>query len=393
MSRLPGNSRIAVTVLLVSGLGLSACAGDSGGDDSTYQVGVLYDLSQTYSFIGEPALAGLKTAIHAINEDGGVAGRDLELVVKDDRSDPTVARTAYQELANEGVVAVVGPNASATLSPVAPLAEQFKVPNLSLAAISDLHGEAQPYLYATGLHVAESARIDATWIDDTVGADAKVAGLSLDTPSVAEFRESLEEVVPESGGELVANDVVAVDATDMSNAVLPIAEDDPDVLAVGLLGSQLPGVVSNLRDRGLDAPVINYFVASDDATFEAVDDPGFYAVRHFAEPSETNNPGVADMVKDAEAAGEEDGMTSAYFTHGYVTGMLLAKALEDCGEDCDGEGLDTALSGIEDFDTNGLSGPLGVTDEDHYFVKYGRVFGWNDAEQVAEPQGDWMTGE
>ena len=45
------------------------------------------------------------------------------------------------------------------------------------------------------------------------------------------------------------------------------------------------------------------------------------------------------------------------------------------------------------MDTNGLSGPLGVSDDDHYFVKYGRVFGWNKADQVAEAQGDGVTGD
>ena len=350
------------------------------------------DLSQTYAFIGKPALAGLRTSVDEINKGGGVDGRTLELIVKDDRSDATAGRAAFQELAGDGVVAIIGPNASATLTPLAPLATQFKVPDLSLAAVSTLQGKATPFLYATGLHVAESARIDAAWIDQQNVPNPKVAALSLDTPSVAEFRKSLDVAIPAIGGQMVANDVVAVNATDMSNAVLPIAQKNPDFVPVGLLASQLPGVVSSLRDRGNNAPVINYFVASDDATFKAVNDKGFYAVRHYAEPNEANNPGVTAMAAAAKAAGQEADMTSAYFTYGYVNGKLVAQALKDCGSGCDAERLDKALSGIQKFDTNGLSGPLGVTANDHFFVKYGKVFGWDPAAAKPLAKTDWVTG-
>ena len=221
----------------------------------------------------------------------------------------------------------------------------------------------------------------------------KVAALSLDTPSVAEFRKSLDEAVPAIGGQMVANDVVAVNATDMSNAVLPIAQKNPDFVPVGLLASQLPGVVSSLRDRGNNAPVINYFVASDDATFKAVNDKGFYAVRQYAEPSETSNPSVMAMATAAKAAGQDADMTSGYFTFGYVNGKLLAQALKDCGGGCDAQGVDKALSAIAKFNTNGLSGPLGVTANDHFFVKYGKVFGWDAAAAKPVAKTDWVTGK
>jgi len=375
-----------------------ACAdSEEGGDSEPWKIGALYDLSQTYAFIGKPTLAGLRTAIDATNRAGGVHGRQIELIVRDDRSDPANARTSFRELVDAGVVAVSGPNASATLVPLAPVITQSQVPDISLAAVADLHRPGQPYLFATGLHVADSALIDANWMADEAAkrgiTNPRVAALSLDTPSVAEFREMLVTAVPEvTKGELVANDVVAVDATDMNNAMLPIANLNPDFVPVGLLGSQLPGAVRSLRNRGVNAPVMNYFVASDQATFEAVDDPEFYAVRHFAEPNETDVPGLEKMRQDAEAAGQVADMTSGYFTHGYVSGLILVEALRNCGPDCDGPAMNQALEGITNLDTNGLSGPIGVSSEDHLFVKYGRMFGWDPATRTVVPKGDWIGG-
>lgn len=364
--------------------------GEASGEP--IKVGVLMDLSQVYSFIGNPSLAGVEAAVDAINRDGGIDGRPIELVVNDDRTDPENARALYEEMANQGVVAVVGPNASATMVPLAPKVQEVEVPSLSLAAVSDLHRPARPYLYATGLHVFDSALIDAKWIADQGVDSPVVAALSLDTPAVAEFRESLEENIPDvTGGELVRNDVVAVDATDMTNAVVPIANENPDFVPVGLLATQLPGAVSSLRNRGVDAPVINYFVASDRATFEAVGDEEFYAVRQYVEPEEEPaSAGLEQMRQDAEEAGVTEEMTSAYFTYGYVTTMLIAEALSNCSDPCDGPAVDEALSSITNFETNGLSGPLGVGEDDHLFVKYGRFWSWDGEQPV--PETDWIGG-
>jgi hypothetical protein len=38
-----------------------------------------------------------------------------------------------------------------------------------------------------------------------------------------------------------------------------------------------------------------------------------------------------------------------------------------------------------------LSGPLGVTDKDHFFVKYGKVFGWNKTKKATYAVTDWIT--
>jgi branched-chain amino acid transport system substrate-binding protein len=395
-----GAQRRAFLILATVCFVAVGCGGSSNPGTTTaktpFKVGVLYDQSQTYKTLGQPALAGLRASIDAINKKGGVNGHTIELDVQDDRSDVATARTAYNQLASDGAVVVVGPVASATLTPVAPLASQLKVPNLTLAALSSMHRPAQPYLFTAGLFVGDSAKIDTSWM----AAQAKVKGLSkprvaalsLDTPAVAEFRAGLTQYVPtQTGGQLIRNDVVAVNASDMNSVALAIIGANPDFVPVGLLSSQIPGFVGALRNHGVNAPVINYFVGSDEATFKAANDPGYYAVRQYAEPSEQNVPGLTQMAADAKAAGVDGQMTNAWFTYGYVQGLIVIEALKHCGDSCDGTKMRDALESIKSLNTNGLSGNLGVTSTDHMFVKYGRVFGYDTATKTTKPQGDWIS--
>ncbi|GLY87121.1 hypothetical protein Airi02_050500 [Actinoallomurus iriomotensis] len=57
---------------------------------------------------GRHLLAGLETAAHDVNDAGGIAGRPLELMVRDTAADPRKAVAAVDELARLGVAAVAG---------------------------------------------------------------------------------------------------------------------------------------------------------------------------------------------------------------------------------------------------------------------------------------------
>jgi branched-chain amino acid transport system substrate-binding protein len=363
----------------------------------TLKIGALMDLSAVYAFIGTPALAGLQSYVAGVNAAGGINGYKLAVDPQDTRADPVATRTEEKQLQSDGVVAIVGPNDSTTLVPLAPLVTAAKIPDLSLAALTTLHTPSQPYLYATGIRVADHALIAAEWMKAQAAKEGikspRVAALTLDTPAVQELRDNLAKAVPAiDGGTLVQNDVVAVTATDMTAAAAPIIASKPDFIQVGLLPSQIPGLITDLRDHGITAPVMNYFVAADDATFKAANDAGYYAVRDYAEPSEQNVPGLTKMKADAALAGKTAAMTSGYFTYGYVSGELIGKAIESCGSTCTGADINTALEKITSFDSQGLAGPVGVNPPtDNLFIKSGRVFSFDASTKTVVPDGDWIT--
>lgn len=395
--------RMLVPVLVAAGLLLAGCSNSSTSSSSaeptskgTLKIGALMDLSSHYSFIGTPALAGLQSYVAGVNKAGGIDGYELEVVPLDTRADPVVARTEMQQLQSAGVVAIVGPNDSNTLVSLAPLVTAAKIPDLSLAALTALHTPSQAYLYASGIRVADHALIAAQWMKAEAQKlnikSPKVVALTLDTPAVQELRDNLAKAVPAiTGGTLLRNDVVAVSATDMTAAALPIIAAKPDFIQVGLLPSQIPGLIKALRDHGIKAPVMNYFVASDDAVFKAANDPGYFAVRAFADPSEQGVAGFTQMKADAALAGKTSALNSAYFSYGYLSGELIGAAIKGCGSGCTGEKINAALAKITSFDSQGLSGPLGLNPPaDNLFVKAGRVFGWDASSQQVVPQGDWI---
>ncbi|MFK0170374.1 ABC transporter substrate-binding protein [Streptomyces sp. NPDC090306] len=101
-------------------------------------IGVLVPLSRPgWVEAGQHLLAGFELAVHEVNKSGGVAGRPLELVVRDTAADPAGAVAAVDELAQRGVVAVAGEYHSVVARAVAARADALGLPFLCSSAVLD----------------------------------------------------------------------------------------------------------------------------------------------------------------------------------------------------------------------------------------------------------------
>ncbi|MEY9845387.1 ABC transporter substrate-binding protein [Streptacidiphilus sp. MAP5-3] len=104
----------------------------------TVPIGALVPLTRPgWGEAGRHLLAGLELAVGHINDTGGIAGRPLELLVRDTAADPAKAATAVEELASLGVAAVVGEYHSVVARTAAASAHSLGLPFLCSSAVLD----------------------------------------------------------------------------------------------------------------------------------------------------------------------------------------------------------------------------------------------------------------
>lgn len=78
----------------------------------TIKVGVIGTMSGINSDLSVSGRRGVELAVDHINKAGGVNGRKVELVVKDDKNDSETSLNKYKEFINESVPVVIGPYTS-----------------------------------------------------------------------------------------------------------------------------------------------------------------------------------------------------------------------------------------------------------------------------------------
>ena len=91
-------------ILLAGILSLSSC-----GDNSPIQIGYVGGLTGRYSQLAIGVRNGVTLAVDTLNKNGGVNGRQIELVVRDDKSDPAEGEKIFTELIEMKIPVVIGP--------------------------------------------------------------------------------------------------------------------------------------------------------------------------------------------------------------------------------------------------------------------------------------------
>lgn len=106
------------------------------------KIGFLGGLSGRTSDLGIAGRNGAQFALDEINASGGVAGRMLELISRDDEQSADKARQSLLELYASGVELVIGPMTSSVAAAVMPLVQQRGIPMISpLAGANDFSGK------------------------------------------------------------------------------------------------------------------------------------------------------------------------------------------------------------------------------------------------------------
>lgn len=181
-------------------------------------IGVLLDLSGERRHNGQKLLAATVAAEELVNRSGGVRGRPIRLVVKDDQGDtgPFLAAAARELLQVNGLKVILGPMTSAQVALVAPLAQAAGVLELTASATSPelttLQRPEQRLLFRT----VPSQALQAKALSNVMRGTCKVAAVIATNDVVGRpFAEVFAAAFRASGGRVV--DTRFVDAEDQAS--------------------------------------------------------------------------------------------------------------------------------------------------------------------------------
>jgi len=330
---------------------VAGCTGDdadgattgSTGGGGPIAIGSIQPLSGPFSVWGRVHASGLAFAVDEINRDGGVLdGRSLTVVEADSGSDPAEAASVFERFAEQDdVVAATGPVSSDVGIRTSRTAEALGIPMYAhLAGSSDVITPETRHTFRVGLLPAAP----------TMRAQAALAE--------ARGYESIAAIVADyAWGRSVQSAIEATFAVDVNVQVAPVSESDfstyvrriPDDVGMVVTSGHPPGVLTitqQLYELGYDPEVVTGSSFPPDVVRSALGadaDRGFTHV-HLADPYTDEFAAVA--ARYAEAVGEQ---FNTHTAHGYVTGKLIAQAIEDAGT-ADPEAITEATRAIE-FDT------------------------------------------
>ncbi len=249
--------------LLLACLALFGCSRPRGGDivvktaDEKVRIGAVMSLTGDTAQYGLSALNGARMAIEEANAAGGVAGRRVELIVQDTRSDSAETDVVVRRLAREyNVHALVGEIVSSRSLAAARAAQSEGLPMLTPSATSPEVTSPGDFIfrscYTDAFQGAAVARFAAT----NLGARRAAMLVQSDQRYSQELAAFIREAFVRHGGEVVAVQEYREGAADFSAQLVELSASKPDVVFVPGYYLEAGLLARQARALGLDAPFV-----------------------------------------------------------------------------------------------------------------------------------------
>ena len=135
---------VAASALTACGGSSASTAGSAAGaaagaaaSGSTIKVGVLGPLTGDNSVYGQAVINGASLYIKQVNADGGVNGKQLEIITMDEQGDATQAVTSFTKMCDQGITALVGDVTTTPTLAVAAESADYNMPMVTASATAE----------------------------------------------------------------------------------------------------------------------------------------------------------------------------------------------------------------------------------------------------------------
>ena len=312
------------TFLTASALAaLALMATSAMAQDNTFKIGLVLPMTGQQATTGRQIEAAAR--LYMAQNGDSVAGKKVQLIVKDDTSLPDTTRRLAQELVvNEKVNVLAGFGLTPSALATAPIATQSKTPMVVMAAATSSITQASPYIVRTSFTVPQAAVALADWAPKN--GIKKVVTLVSDYGPGLDAEKYFKDRLTFNGGQVIEALRVPLRSPDFAPFLQKVRDAKPDALFVFVPSGAGAAVMKQFMERGLDKAGIKLIGTGDVTDDDQLNDMGDGALgvvtsHHYsaAHPSAMNKKFVEAFSKannglrpNFMAVGGYDGMRVIY---------------------------------------------------------------------------------
>jgi branched-chain amino acid transport system substrate-binding protein len=329
---------VFVAAVLALGAGLPALAQD------TVKVGLILPMTGPFASTGRQIDTAIK--VYMAKHGSTVAGKKIEVIVKDDAGTADTTRRLAQELVvNDKVAFLAGFGLTPTAFATAPIATQAKVPMIVMAAATSAVTEQSPFIVRSGFTLPQITLPIAEWA--AKNNLKKVVTLVSDYGPGIDAENQFKKTFSAAGGTVSAELRVPLRNPDFAPFLQRVRDAAPDAVFVFVPSGVGAIFMKQFAERGLDKSGIKLIGTGDVTDDDILNDMGDVALgvinsMHYsaAHDSPMNKEYVAAMRKAAN-------LRANFHSVGGYDGMhLIYKALEATKGNTSGEALVEAMKGM-----------------------------------------------
>lgn len=320
------------------------------------------------SFLGDPEQKTLGMYVERINEDGGILGEPVELIVYDDEADANKARTLVTRLIEDDEVdfLIAGSTTGTTMAMV-PIVEDAEIPLISLAGAVVIIDPVKEWVFKTP-HTDRMA-CEKIYEDMQAQGISKVGLISGTGGFGSSMREQCLDVADDYGIEIVADETYGPRDTDMTPQLTNIKNTEGVEAVLNPGFGQGPAIVTrNFEQLGMDVPLYQSHGVASKSFIELAGDAAegvrlpaaALLVAEQLPDDDPQKPVVVDYKEEFEKRWNQP--VSTFGGHAYDALFILKDAIERAGT-TDRAAVRDAIEQTSGF--MGTAGEVHMSPDDH----------------------------
>jgi branched-chain amino acid transport system substrate-binding protein len=323
-------------------------------------------------------MASFRTYFQYINDQGGIHGRKVKVIIEDDRGNIALSVAAFKKIVyRDKVLAFMGTGQGGGNIALFNQIEKEKIPNIPAGLELRLSSPPKKYIFCTGATHEDAVAVLMDYVMKDMKATNPKFGVVY--PDIEFGKAGMQGAIERAKfyGLDMHREVLNVGALDATSQILNLKRAKVDYVIVQHIAATASGLVRDARKFGYKPTFLGtqWVCSGDLIKLAGKAAENTYASNIYSQWYE-DSPGTKeareitqkyfkslDIMKD-----------SAAFFQGWVGAMVFTEGMKRTGRNLTGETLMKAMEAIKDFDTGGICGPITFGKENRRGQKYVRVY-------------------
>ncbi len=331
----------------IAATAVAAQVGNSGlswAQNKPFKIGLLLPMTGPFTSTGRQVENGVR--LYMAQNGIKVAGREVQIILKDDTSIPDVTKRLAQELVVKDKVDVL---AGFGLTPLAlataPIATQAKTPMVVMAAATSMITETSPFIVRTSMTLPQVTLGVAEWAPKN--GIKRVVTLVTDYGPGYDAEKTFKERFLLNGGQILAEIRVPLRNPDYAPFLQRVSDLKPDALFVFVPSGAGTALLKQFAERGLDKAGVKLIGEGSVADDEILNDMGDVALGMVtSHPYSASHNSPANKAFVSAFMQQSKGIRPNFFgVSGYDGMRVIYEAIKATKGQGDGEALVGAMKG------------------------------------------------
>ena len=334
-------------------LALAGSLGHAAAQDNTFKIGLILPMTGPFASTGKQLEAAAR--LYVAQNGDTVAGKKVQLIVKDDTGAPDVTKRIAQEMViNDKVQVLAGFGLTPLAFATAPVATQSKTPLVVMAAATSSITQASPFIVRTSFTVPQMVTVLADWA--TKNNIKKVVSLVTDYAPGVDSEKFFSQRFQANGGVVIETLRVPLRSPDFAPFLQKVRDAKPDALFTFVPSGAGSALMKQFAERGLDKAGIRMIAegsVTDDDILNGMGDVALGVVTAHHYSAAHNSPLNKKFV---EAFGKaNNGMRPNFMAVGAYDGM---RVIYEGAKKTKGEGGEALLNAMKGQVFESPRGPI-----------------------------------